>query len=92
MLKCWGCFFRTNVSTSVKVFSFGLLLGLTGSLIGSFIMIEMYGFFFLLFLPLIQRVSIFSLNKLSPFPDKTETLKLYFQICISEGFSILFVL
>ena len=36
MLKRWRCFFRTNFSTSVKLFSFALFLSLTGSLNKSF--------------------------------------------------------
>ena len=49
-------------------------------------------FFFLLLLRGIRRVSGVSLDKLSPCPDKIETLKVSFQIFISEGFSILVLL
>ena len=48
--------------------------------------------FFLLFLQGIQRVFGVSLEKLSPCPDKTETLKLYFKISISKSFYILVLL
>ena len=52
-------------------------------------MIEVSGVFFLLFLRVIQRVSGVTLDKLSPCPDKTETLKLSLWISISGGGSIL---
>ena len=40
----------------------------------------------------IQRISGVTLDKISPCPDKTETLKLSLWISISEGFSILALL
>ena len=55
-------------------------------------MIKVSGFFFRLFLRGIRRVSGVTLDKLSPCPDKTETLKFSFQMSISEGFSILLLL
>ena len=48
--------------------------------------------FFILFLRGIQRVSVVTLGKLSPCPDKTETLKLSLQIYIFKGFSIMVLL
>ena len=59
------------LSTSIKVFYFDLFLALTGYWIEFFLMIEVYGVFFLLFLRVIRRVSGVSLDKLSPCPDKT---------------------
>ena len=50
MPKRWGCFFRTTFFTSVQLFSFALFLGLTSSWIGCFLLIELSGDFFLLFL------------------------------------------
>ena len=66
MPKRWRCFFKTNFSKSVKVFSFDLLLGLNGSLIVSFLMIGLSGVLFILLLRGIQRVSGVSLDKVSP--------------------------
>ena len=83
-----GIFF----STSVKVFYFPLFLGLTSSWIGCFLMIELTEVFFLLFLRVIWRVSSVSLDKISPCPDKPETLKLSLWMCIYESFSILVLL
>ena len=48
--------------------------------------------FFILFFQGIQRVSGFSLDKLSTCPDKTETLKFSLQIFIYEGFYIFVIL
>ena len=83
---------RTIFSTIVKVFYFALFLGLTGSWIVFFIIIEVSGVFFLLFLRGIRRVSDVSLDRLSPCTEKLETLKLSLWIFISEGFSILVLL
>ena len=55
-------------------------------------MIVVSGVFFILFLRGIQRISGVTLDKLSPFPNKIETLKLSLWISISEGFSILVLL
>ena len=79
-------------STSVKVFSFALFLGLTGSWIGCVLMIKVSGVFFILLLWGIWRVFGVSLDKLYPCPDKSETIKFSLWICISEGFSILILL
>ena len=92
MQKQCRCFFRTRFSTSVIVSYFSLFLGFTGSWICSFLMIKVSEVFFLLSLPGILCWSGVTLDKLSSCPDKTETLKLYFQISISEGFSILVLL
>ena len=83
---------RNNFSTSVKLFSFAHFLGLTGSWIGIFVIIQASRVFLILFLQVIRRLSGVSLDKLYPCPDKLETLKLYFWICISEDFSILVLL
>ena len=92
MPKRWRCFFGTTFYTSVKVIYFPLLLGLNGSLICCFIMIGVSGFFFLLLLRGIQRISGVTLDKLSLCRDKTETLKLSPWISISKDFSILVLL
>ena len=63
-------------STSGDVFYFALLLGSTGFLIGCFLIIEVSGVFFILFLRVIQIVSCVTLDKRSPCAEKTETLKL----------------
>ena len=55
-------------------------------------MIKVSVVLFILFLIGIQRVSGVTLDKLSPCPDKTETLKFFLWISISEGFSILVLL
>ena len=70
MPKRWRCFFRTTFSTSVKVFSFSLFLGFTGSWIGCILKIEVSVVFFILFLQVIGRVSGVLLDKLSIFPYK----------------------
>ena len=66
-------------STSLKVFYLTLLLGLAGSWIGCFIMIEVSGILFILFLRWIQIVSGVSLDKISPCPDKLEHLNCSFE-------------
>ena len=76
-------------STSVIVSSFTLLLGLTSSRIGSFLIIEVSGVLFILLLRGILRVSGVTID---PCPDKTETLKLSLQIIIYEGFYIMVLL
>ena len=73
-------------STSVKVISLALFLGLTGYLIGYFLMIKVSGVSFILFFKGIQRVSGVTIDKLFPCTDKTETLKLSLWISIYEGF------
>ena len=55
-------------------------------------MVEVSGVLFILFLQGIQRISCVTLDKLSPFPDKTETLKSSLWISISEDFYILVLL
>ena len=92
MSKWWRFLFSTTFFTSVKVISFFLFLGLTGSLIGFFLMIVVSGVFFILLLRGIWRISGAELDKLSPCIYKTETLKLSLWISISEGFSILLLL
>ena len=79
-------------STSVKVIYSALFLGLYGSWIGSFLMIELSEIFFLLFFQGISCWSGVTLDKLSSCPDKIETLKFSLQISIYEGFSILVIL
>ena len=46
----------------------------------------MSGVSFLVLLQGIRRVSSVTLDKISPYPDKTETLKLSLQTSLSEGF------
>ena len=92
MLKNGGISLGLTFYTSVKLFYFALFLGLTGALISCFLMIEMPGIFFIVFLRGIKRISDDTLDKLSPCPGKTETLKLSLWISISEGFSILLLL
>ena len=55
-------------------------------------MIEVSEVFFFLFLWCIQIVSIVTLDKPSPCPDKIETLKFSLKMSISEGSSILLLL
>ena len=88
-LKYGGVFFIIAFSTSVMVSYFSLFLGLTGFRIGSFLITEVYGFFFLLFLQGIRRLSGVILDKLSPCPKKSEISLLSLRIYISVGFSIL---
>ena len=91
-IEKWSFFFRNNFSTTCIVSSFTILLGLTGFWICSFLMIEVSEVFFILFLQGICCWSGVTLDKLSPCPDKTETLKLSLQISIYLGFSILVLL
>ena len=79
-------------STSVIVSYFTLFLGLTVSTIGSFLITELSGRFFLSFLRGIWISSVVQIAKLSSCLDKIETLKLSLWIFISEDFSILVLL
>ena len=92
MPKQWRCLFRTTFSTSGKVSSFALLLGLTGSWTVSFLVIKVSEVFFLLFLRRIRCWSGATLDKFNICPDRKETPKLSLQISIYEGFSILVLL
>ena len=87
-----GVFLEILLSALVKVFYFALFLGFTGYLIGYFLMIKVSGVLFILFLRGIQRLSGVIFDRLSPCPEKPETLKMSLWICISEGFSILVLL
>ena len=70
MPKRSRCFFRTNFSASVKLFSFSLFLGLNCSWIGYFLIVGVSLFFFPLFLQGIQRISGVTLDKFAPFQTK----------------------
>ena len=91
IFKQWR-YFLTNFCTSGIIPSFALLLGLSGSWILYFPVIEMSEVFFLLFLQGIRFWSGVTIYKLSPCTDITERLELYFLISISLGFSILVLL
>ena len=67
---------KTTFSTSVTVSSYALFLGWTVSLIGYFLITEVSGVFFLLFLQGIRILSGGALAELSPCQDKAETLEL----------------
>ena len=67
---------KTIFFTEVTASYFSVFLGLTLSPLGSFLIDEVYGVFFMLFLRGIKILSGVTLAKVSPCPEKTETLKL----------------
>ena len=89
IFKWCRCFISIYFSTSVILFYFALLLGLSGSWILSIPVIELSEVFFLLFLRGICCLSGVTLDTLYPCTYIPERLGLSFLISIYLGFSIL---